>query len=132
MLTSARTRTYLAVDLETFHDAIHFSAVAARLVVCDWALGATDNPLVVELWPGAVPDETGDLGAEITRPSPELDRKQVEVTESTRLVTNVSRPTITIYRPPKDKDAGTAVLICPGAVTGTSTGNLKARRWLPG
>ena len=30
------------------------------------------------------------------------------------MVTNVSRPTITIYRPPKDHDTGTAVLICPG------------------
>jgi acetyl esterase/lipase len=46
--------------------------------------------------------------------SPKLDRKQVEVTEPTRLVTNVSRPTLTIYRPGKDKDTGTAVLICPG------------------
>ena len=46
--------------------------------------------------------------------SPKLDRKQVEVTEPTKMVTNVSRPTITIYRPAKDKDTGTAVLICPG------------------
>ena len=46
--------------------------------------------------------------------SPKLDRKQVEVTEPTRMVTNVSRPTITIYRPAKDKDTGTAMLICPG------------------
>src|SRR5262249_39817109 len=38
----------------------------------------------------------------------------VEVTEQTRMVTNVSSPTITIYRPAKDKDVGTAVLICPG------------------
>ena len=27
--------------------------------------------------------------------SPKLDRKQVEVTESTRMVTNVTKPTIT-------------------------------------
>jgi acetyl esterase/lipase len=79
-----------------------------------WPLMAADNPQVVELWPGAVPDETGDIGAEISRLSPALDRKQVEVTEPTRLLTNVSRPTITIYRPPQDHDTGTAVLICPG------------------
>jgi acetyl esterase/lipase len=46
--------------------------------------------------------------------SPKLDHKQVEVTEPTRMVTNVSKPTITIYRPAKEKDTGTAVLICPG------------------
>jgi acetyl esterase/lipase len=46
--------------------------------------------------------------------SPKLDKKQVEVTESTRMVTNVSKPTLTIYRPAKGKDTGAAVLICPG------------------
>ena len=79
-----------------------------------WPVIAADNPLVVELWPGNVPDESGNIGPEKFLMSPKLDRKQVEVTESTRMVTNVSRPTITIYRPAKDKDTGTAVLICPG------------------
>jgi acetyl esterase/lipase len=46
--------------------------------------------------------------------SPKLDRKQVEVTEPTRMITGVTRPTLTIYRPAKDKDTGTAMLICPG------------------
>jgi acetyl esterase/lipase len=43
-----------------------------------------------------------------------LDRTLVEVTESTRVVTNVTTPTLTIYRPAKDRDTGAAVLICPG------------------
>ena len=73
-----------------------------------------EDPLVVDLWPGNVPDETDNIGAEKSLMSPKLDRKQVEVTEPTRMVTNVSRPTITIYRPAKDKETGTAVLICPG------------------
>jgi acetyl esterase/lipase len=75
---------------------------------------AADRPVVVEIWPGKVPDETGDIGPEKSLLSPKLDRKQVEVTEPTRMVTNVSKPTITIYRPAKDRDTGTAVLICPG------------------
>ena len=75
---------------------------------------AGDKPTVVELWPGKAPDEPGTIGAEYVRMSPKLDRKQVEVTESTRMLTNVTKPTITIYRPAKDKDTGTAVLICPG------------------
>jgi acetyl esterase/lipase len=73
-----------------------------------------DEPQVVALWPGKAPDETGDIGAEYVRMSPKLDRKQVEVTESTRMVTNVTKPSITIYRPAKDKDTKTAIVICPG------------------
>ncbi len=32
----------------------------------------------------------------------------------TKLITNVSKPTITVYRPSADKNTGTAMLICPG------------------
>jgi acetyl esterase/lipase len=73
-----------------------------------------EEPLVVEVWPGTTPEENGSIGEEMVRMSPELDRKQVEVTEQTKLVTNVAKPTLTIYRPPKEKDTATAVLICPG------------------
>jgi acetyl esterase/lipase len=72
------------------------------------------EPLVLDLWPGKPPDETAAIGAEYVRPSPKLDRSQVEVTESTRMITNVSRPTISVYRPAKEEDSGTAILICPG------------------
>lgn len=88
------------------------SLALSLCLVCPVA--GADRPLVVELWPGKVPDETGTIGPETVRMSPRLDRKQVEVTEPTRLVTNVAKPTLTIYRPAKDKDTGTAVLICPG------------------
>ena len=79
-----------------------------------WPAAAADKPLVVELWPGKVPDETGTIGPEKVRMSPKLTRKEVEVTEPTRMVTNVTKPTITIYRPAKEKDTGAAMLICPG------------------
>jgi acetyl esterase/lipase len=87
-------------------------------VVCFWAvwpLVAAENPQVVELWPGQVPDEVaGQIGPEKTVMSPKLDHKQVEVAESTRMVTNVTRPSLTIYRPAKQKQGRTALLICPG------------------
>jgi acetyl esterase/lipase len=79
-----------------------------------WPAVGADKPMVVEVWPGVAPEETGKIGEEMVRMSPKLDRKQVEVTEQTRLVTNVTKPSLTIYRPAKDKDTGTAVLICPG------------------
>src|SRR5262249_58053159 len=90
---------------------------AVSLLTClwlGWPAAGADKPVVVELWPGKVPDETGKIGPETVRLSPRLTRKEVEVTEPTRLVTNVSKPTLTIYRPAKGKDTGTAVLICPG------------------
>ena len=88
-----------------------FSAV--WLCVSCLAAGA-GTPIVVDIWPGKAPDDNGGIGAEKSLMSPELDRKQVEVTEPTKLVTNVTRPILTIYRPSKNKDTGTAMLICPG------------------
>jgi acetyl esterase/lipase len=75
---------------------------------------AADAPRVVDVWPDTPPEETGGIGDEKVVLSPALDRTQVEVTESTRMITNVTKPTLTIYRPARDADTGTAVVICPG------------------
>jgi peptidylprolyl isomerase len=76
---------------------------------------AKAQPVVVEIWPGTPPDETeSKIGPERTRMSPKLDRSQVEVTNSTLLVTAVTKPTISIYKPAREKDTRTAVLIFPG------------------
>ena len=88
------------------------AALFVSLIV-GWS-AAAGEPLVVALWPGKVPDESGDIGPERIRLSPALDRKQVEVTEPTQMITDVTKPTITIYHPEKEKDTGTAMLICPG------------------
>src|SRR5947207_4273589 len=93
---------------------ISWVCVAWSVASADEKKAVADKPLVVELWPGKPPDEIGKIGAEYVRMSPRLDRKQVEVTEPTRMVTNVTKPTITVFRPAKDKDTGTAMLICPG------------------
>jgi acetyl esterase/lipase len=88
-------------------------SLVAVFAVARPAAGA-DRPGVVRLWPGKAPEEHGDLGPEKVLMSPRLTRRQVEVTEPTRMVTNVSDPTITIYRPAPGKNTGTAMLICPG------------------
>jgi len=66
------------------------------------------DPLVVDLWPGKTPGDVGINGQEKSRihPSP--------IVGPTRLITNVSKPTLTIYQPGRDKNTGTAMLICPG------------------
>lgn len=86
---------------------------AAALCLPPAALAA-DPTLVVPLWPDKPPDETNSIGPERVHYSPKLDHTQVEVTEPTRLITDVSIPSISIYRPPKSNDTRTAVLICPG------------------
>ena len=88
--------------------------VLAMWLIGSWASLGAQTPEQIELWPGKVPDEAGNIGPERTRMSPGLDKIQVEVTEPTRMITDVSKPTITIYRPPKDRNTGTGILICPG------------------
>jgi acetyl esterase/lipase len=73
-----------------------------------------DAPLIVDLWPGAAPDELKDVGPERVRMSPALEHRQVEVTNSTRMITGVTKPTLTIQRPANAPANGTAVLIFPG------------------
>ena len=98
-----------------FPDMRFAHTVSLAMLMCgSWPVPGADKPLVVEIWPGRVPEESGNLGAERFRMSPQLDRTQVEVTEPTQMVTDVTKPTITIYRPAKDKDTGTAMLVCPG------------------
>lgn len=99
--------------------------VSMLILLClAWPATGAEKPEIVDLWPGEPPDETAKIGAEYVRMSPKLDRKQVEVTDSTRMITNVTKPTITIYRPApsprplppgeRGKGEGTAMLICPG------------------
>jgi acetyl esterase/lipase len=91
----------------------HFWIIS--VLVCLFISGTTAaEPTVLEIWPGKAPDEIGNFGAERTRMSPSLEHKQVEVMESTRMLTDVTKPSITIYHPSKDKATDTAVLICPG------------------
>lgn len=71
-------------------------------------------PLVLDLWPGQPPDPSGNPGPERVVMSPKLEHKQVEVTESTRMITGVHKPTLSVYLPGSTHQTGTAVLICPG------------------
>jgi acetyl esterase/lipase len=66
------------------------------------------EPLVIDLWPGKVPGDVGIAGEEKSRihPSP--------LVGPTKLITNVTRPTLTVYLPTKGFNTGTAMVICPG------------------
>src|SRR3954471_13134336 len=75
---------------------------------------AAGGPRIIELWQGPAPEEPGTIGPERVRMSPRLERRQVEVTESTRMITGGTVPTITIMSPTSVANTGTAVLIFPG------------------
>lgn len=66
------------------------------------------EPTVLELWPGKAPGEKGDIGEEKVEGPRPTDKTPV------KRITNVSKPTITVYRPEKDKNTGTAIVVAPG------------------
>jgi acetyl esterase/lipase len=62
----------------------------------------------IDLWPGAAPGENGTIGEE------QAKTKEVNGAKVVTSLTNVTKPTITVYRPDKDKDTGVAIVVCPG------------------
>ena len=65
----------------------------------------------IPLWPKGAPNEKGDVGEEhdTTKPGDGLVSGQRVIR-----LGNVSKPEITLYRPSKEKDTGTAAVVCPG------------------
>src|SRR5688572_11229300 len=64
------------------------------------------SPETIELWPkdAPAPGDKGDIGEEVNKtPNDPVVR-----------LTNVGRPTITVFRPAPDKANGAAVIVCPG------------------
>jgi acetyl esterase/lipase len=86
-----------------------------RLLPCLALLAACDayaaEPTILDLWPGKPPGETKELPPEtdIWKDSDKLvgDRR-------IQKITNVSKPTLAVYRPEKATDTGAAVIVCPG------------------
>lgn len=65
---------------------------------------AAQKPVTLDVWPGTAPGEKGDIGPE--KYAEPRGGKPVQ------RIMNVTRPTISVYRP--EKANGTAVVICPG------------------
>jgi acetyl esterase/lipase len=79
---------------------------ASLLLAC--TVKAAEEPLVLPLWPAAVPGDYGTIGPERVRAPSEAP------TKNAKWITNVKQPTITVFRPAQDKNTGAAILICPG------------------
>jgi acetyl esterase/lipase len=72
---------------------------------------ASVAPEVLPLWPGLAPGETAEIGAEHDTTS---DSDGLVGGKRVMRTGNVSKPTLTIYRPHPSKDTGAAVVVCPG------------------
>jgi len=77
------------------------------LVLLSPQIQAADPWVTLPVWPGTVPGERGEVGAEQILPPREGETP-------VQRVTNVTQPTISVYRPAPEKSNGTAVVICPG------------------
>lgn len=65
------------------------------------------EPLVtLDVWPGDAPGEKGDIGPE--------GLGQATPNRPVMRITNVSKPTIAVFKPAPETDTGAAILICPG------------------
>jgi acetyl esterase/lipase len=78
----------------------------AILALVLFACGASRAGETIFLWPGGAPGETGTVGPEQEQPKKPGD--------STIRITNVTRPSIEVFLPPREKNTGAAVVVCPG------------------
>ena len=84
------------------------SSVRWMVLLFSAATAIAAEPIVVDVWPGKTPDDIGISREEKSRIH---DTRYVG---PTKLVTNVTKPTLTIYSPARDQNTGTAMIICPG------------------
>src|SRR5262245_57408531 len=83
----------------------HLLVVQSLLIFVCGVASAADRP-VIDVWPGKVPGETKEIGPEELRPPQPKQRADVQ------RLTNVSKPTLTLFQAPEGKRNGAAVVIC--------------------
>jgi acetyl esterase/lipase len=87
-------------------------AVILACVVVGWyavgAAGAVDDPLVLDVWPGKAAGDHCQIGPERVRAAAEAPTKDA------KWITNVTRPTISVFRPDVKNNARVAIVVCPG------------------
>lgn len=84
------------------------SFVAGIILILASSMAFAGEPVILKLWPGVPPGETGKVPEEIAKTA-KRDGKTVITS-----LTNVSTPSLYIYPAPRQINTGTAVLVCPG------------------
>ncbi|MCU0963241.1 MAG: hypothetical protein MUF48_24370 [Pirellulaceae bacterium] len=69
---------------------------------------ADERPLVIDVWPGQVAGDHGQIGPERVRARDEAP------TPDAKWITNVTRPTISVFRPDARRNTRVAIVVCPG------------------
>ena len=64
------------------------------------AARAADQPLVLDVWPGKAAGDHGQIGPERVRAATDAPTKDA------KWITNVTRPTISVFRPDAGNNAG--------------------------
>lgn len=98
-LEDYRSRMNLRTIVAAFPRFVWFIALAAQ---------GAGEPEVISIWPGAVPGDYGPIGPERVRAPGEAPTKDA------KWITEVSIPTITVFRPRDKPVNGTGLVICPG------------------
>lgn len=73
--------------------------------VCTFIFFDSSAQTVLSLYPDAIPN---------SKPSPDQEKRDSSARSGTVTIGKVSRPTLTVFLPPKEKATGAAVIICPG------------------
>jgi acetyl esterase/lipase len=84
---------------------------ANSLRAADAAKSTASRSEPIALWPGVAPGDKGDIGEEkdTTKPDPKIPPEKQVIR-----LGNISKPTITLFRPAPEKETGAAVVVCPG------------------
>jgi acetyl esterase/lipase len=85
---------------------LRYASILA-LVLAAPVTGPAAEPVVLDLWPAKPPGETAVLP-----PESEVAGKPGQ--RPVKRITNVSKPTLSVFKPPREKDTGAAVVIAPG------------------
>lgn len=81
----------------------HLTRFIAFTMAATLTLTATSQT-VIPLYKDSIPN---------SRPAPDEEKSEINK-DSVLIISKVSRPTLSIYLPPKEKRTGAAVIICPG------------------
>jgi len=103
-------RTTVTVNIQSEISTVHRIVFAVSLLVvsCITVPAFAAEPIVIDLWPGKPPADVGLKDQETSR------IYQSPLVGPTRLIRNVTKPTLTIYQADREKNTGTAMVICPG------------------
>jgi acetyl esterase/lipase len=98
------------------------------LLAAPLVLGAADSP--IPIWPKGSPH-----AAPLDKPEADTTKPTDNMVAGRRVerIGNVSTPTITIYRPAKEKDTGAAVVVFPGggySILATDLEGIEICQWL--